>query len=82
MTGRAGDVVPRRIIAVAVLILVSLAGAAMGQQIEPDQISGLVAWYRAASLGLRNDEPVELWKDDSGSGYDRRYLRSIPMRDF
>jgi hypothetical protein len=61
---------PRRIVAVAVLIVVSLAGAAMGQQIEPDQISGLVAWYRAASLGLRTDEPVELWKDDSGNGHD------------
>ncbi len=61
---------PRRIVAVAVLIVVSLAGAAMGQQIEPDQISGLVAWYRAASLDLRNDEPVDVWKDDSGNGHD------------
>jgi hypothetical protein len=68
--GHAGEAMPRRLVAVAVLIVVSLAGTAMGQQIEPDQISGLVAWYRAASLGLSNDEPVELWKDDSGNGHD------------
>lgn len=60
----------RAIVALTAIIGAAVAVPANGQRSEPDEIPGLVAWYRAASLGLNNDEPVEHWRDDSGNGHD------------
>ncbi len=39
---------------------------------RPDAATGLEAWFRAESIDGRNDDPVRLWKDESGQGRDLR----------
>lgn len=55
---------------IAGCLCLTLAAADAAAQV-PDQIEGLVAWYRADTLGrtLQNGEPVRTWDDASGNGH-------------
>lgn len=38
--------------------------------IQPNQITGLTAWWKADSLVLNDNDPVSAWADSSTSGFD------------
>lgn len=44
------------------------AGGGGGGGVDPDDVSGLVAWYRADTLGLADGAAVSSWPDSSGGG--------------
>jgi hypothetical protein len=52
--------------------LALLAAGCMTAAASPDQIDGLVAWYKADELqqNLGRDKPVSTWPDISGNGHD------------
>jgi hypothetical protein len=49
------------------LALVVVTGPHAGATRQPDEIGGLVAWYAADSIRLRNGQAVRSWRDRSGN---------------
>lgn len=47
---------------------VSVANKAVINPIQPNAVTGLVAWYKADALAISNGNPVSSWTDSSGLG--------------
>lgn len=50
------------------LVGAGVAARSQSSGIQPDDLSGLLAWYKADALSLANNDPVASWTDSSGNG--------------
>lgn len=49
-------------------ISIRVDGGAAAAIVTPDQVAGIDGWWKADSLALANDTPVQTWTDSSGLG--------------